>query len=62
MNVYLPDGHWDALREAIALRGMTPEDAADPVMLEIARSSVDELLANFGVMPASTRDEIEAAA
>lgn len=62
MNTYLADDRWNALREAIALRGMTPEDAADPLSVEIARSDVDELLAAHNIMPASMRDEIEAAA
>ncbi len=62
MNTYLADDRWNALREAITLRGLTAEDAADPLSVEIARSDVDELLAAHNIMPASMRDEIEAAA
>lgn len=61
-NTYLADAHWDELRDQIALRGLTQEDAADEITFEIARSEAAETLAEASVMPESLRAECEAAA
>lgn len=61
-NTYLHDDHWDELRDRIALRGLTPEDAADEITFEIARSEAAELLAEAHVMPLSLRADCELAA
>lgn len=58
-NTYLPDARWDELRDRIALRGLTPEDAADEICLEMARADAAELLAEAGVMPQSLRADCE---
>lgn len=58
-NVYLADARWDELRDRIALRGMTREDAADEISLEMARCEAAELLAEAGLMPESCRADCE---
>lgn len=58
-NVYLADERWDELRDQIALRGLTPEDAADEITFEMARCEAAEVLADMGVMPESCRAECE---
>lgn len=57
MNIYLKDSRWDELRDQIALRGLTPEDAADEITFEMARGEVSELLAEAHVMPESCRSD-----
>lgn len=61
-NTYLADAHWDELRDRIALRGLTPEDAADEITFEIARCEAAELLADMSIMPESCRADCELAA
>lgn len=58
-NTYLPDHHWNALREAMVAGELAPDQRDNETAVEIIRSLMDEYLAEIGVMPESLRAEIE---